>query len=105
MCEKTVLPYVPVVFLTCAVLLNVNKWIYCLMHINFYSGTGQVDQNRAISNGTPGMMRLNLHKKILNYATIGVIALYLIYNLSYFLYGCLSEFDEPEYEKRVYKPL
>lgn len=35
-CEETIYPYLPVVFLTCAVLLNVNKWIYCLMHINFY---------------------------------------------------------------------
>ena len=36
-CEKTVLPFVPVISLTCAVILNVNKWIYCLMHIKFYS--------------------------------------------------------------------
>ena len=36
-CESTIFPYLPVVFLTCAVLLNVNKWVYCLMHINFHS--------------------------------------------------------------------
>ena len=35
-CEETIYPYLPVVFLTCAVFLNVNKWIYCLFHINFY---------------------------------------------------------------------
>ena len=43
MCEKTILPFVPVIFLTCAVLLNVNKWIYCLMHINFYSVSDEQD--------------------------------------------------------------
>ena len=35
-CEMTIYPYLPVVFLTCAIMINFNKWIYCLMHINFY---------------------------------------------------------------------
>ena len=39
-CEETIYPYLPVVFLTCAVFLNVNKWIYCLLHINLYGKAG-----------------------------------------------------------------
>lgn len=39
-CEETIYPYAPVVFLTCAVFLNVNKWIYCLLHINLYGKAG-----------------------------------------------------------------
>ena len=43
-CELTVYPYLPVIFLTCAVLLNVNKWLYCLLYIRFYSkGANEVD--------------------------------------------------------------
>lgn len=47
LCETTVFPYLPVVFLTCAVMLNINKWIYCLMHINFYSHTAVTANQQA----------------------------------------------------------
>jgi len=43
---------------------------------------------------------------MLNFATIGVISLYLFYNVAYFMYGCLYEFDsEADYEASVYKSL
>ena len=39
-------------------------------------------------------------------STIGVITLYLIYNLAYFLFGCVYDFKSmDEYKSSVYKPL
>ena len=52
------------------------------------------------------MIRLNMKKQLLNMATIGVIGLYLFYNIAYFMYGCIAEFDSHhDYEEAVYKPL
>lgn len=102
MCEKTIYPYLPVNFLACAVLLNVNKWIYCLMHISYYSKDPVSDPKQpdsAAQAGYAGMIRLNMKKQLLNMATIGVIGLYLFYNMAYFMYGCIAEFDSHhEYE-------
>ena len=43
---------------------------------------------------------------MLNYATIGVIILYLFYNFSYFFYGCIYHFKDPDnYYDKVYKNL
>ena len=43
---------------------------------------------------------------MLNYATIGVVILYLFYNFSFFFYGCLHRFDdEDKYYDKVYSNL
>ena len=57
LCELTIFPYLPVIFLTCAVLLNINKWIYCLMHISFYSKT-----TTATGSGNQSTMSANTAK-------------------------------------------
>lgn len=90
LCETTIFPYLPVIFLTCAVLLNINKWIYCLMHITFYSkgATVGISQSVVASN----INKLSVNKQMLNYGTIGVIVLYLGFNVVYFFYGCLHAF-------------
>lgn len=109
-CEETIYPYLPVTFLTCAVLLNMNKWIYCLMHINFY-GKAHSNVNSSMEEFGPQMIQQNLLKltvkqQMLNFATIGVVVLYLFYNFSYFLYGCVYHFESQEkYHDRVYKKL
>lgn len=94
LCEITVFPYLPVIFLTCAVLLNINKWIYCLMHISFYAknaqpATGLGNQSVISANNK----KLTVNKQMLNFGTISVIVLYLVYNVSYFFYGCLHPWE------------
>ena len=43
---------------------------------------------------------------MLNYATIGVVILYLLYNFIFFFYGCLHRFDdEDKYKDKVYSNL
>ena len=43
---------------------------------------------------------------MLNYATIGVVILYLFYNFSFFFYGCLHRFDDfDKYYDKVYSNL
>ena len=86
----TVFPYLPVTFLTCAVFLNINKWVYSLLHINFYSRTS--DEAIRESAHQMDLVKLSVKKQMLSVATIGVIVLYCIYNLTYFLLGCLHTF-------------
>ena len=90
-CETTVFPYLPVVFLTCAVILNINKWIYCLMHINFYSHTAVTANQQAAHQ--VDLLKLTFKQQVLNFTTAGVIVLYCFYNLAFFLYGCLHVFE------------
>ena len=112
LCEETIYPYLPVVFLTCAILLNVNKWIYCLMHINFYkfhqAGVSVLSsrQNRRYKDDT-GLVKLSVKKAILNWATFGIITLYLAYNITYFIIGCTYNFekDQDKWMKDVFKKL
>jgi hypothetical protein len=42
-CEQTVFPFIPVFFLTIAVILNINKWIYFYIRVMAYSKSGQDD--------------------------------------------------------------
>ena len=43
---------------------------------------------------------------MLNFATVGVIGLYLFYNFSYFFYGCIYRFETKDiYYDKVYKNL
>lgn len=84
--------------------------MYCLMHISFYSGDTNQDSSPSDQAGEhrshSGLLRLNLKKQLLNFATIAMITLYLVYNVAYFVFGCTYEFDEVEdYEAHVYKPL
>ena len=107
LCEFTIYPYLPVVFLTCAVLLNINKWLYCLMHINFYSKASTIPN--AANEGTviqANLRRLSVKKQLLNLVTIALIVIYLFYNFSLFIYGCAHTFEtEDDWFDHVYKHL
>ena len=68
------------------------------MHINFYKyhQTGSVlSQSQRYTSDT-GLVALSVKKRLLNWATLALIMLYLFYNLFYFVYGCVYNFHGNE---------
>ena len=77
------------------------------MHINFYSKASTIpDAANEASVIQANLLKLSVKKQLLNLLTIALIVIYLFYNFSLFIYGCVHDFaTEDEWYNHVYKHL
>jgi len=91
--------YLPSLFLFCAVVLNINKWIYFKWRIIFLSN--QIIIVQAVTMDQDAGKQLSKEKEImagkvrrLNIASVAVILVYLVFNISYVFYEAYGTFND-----------
>jgi hypothetical protein len=86
-CELAVFPFLPVMFLAVAVILNIDKWLYFYFRI--------IAEHRSmqdITSKSQEMATLQSRRKLLNLIHLTLIAVYLSVTVGLMGYGCTHDF-------------
>jgi len=92
-CERAVFPWLPVFFLTIAILLNINKWIYFNMRVVAFARVNDGDAGLDHEIKHEEYVKLLAKKFKLNMLTGLFTGAYIAFNLGYFIYGCTQQFE------------
>jgi len=100
-CEKTIFPFLPVIFLAVAVILNIDKWLYFYFRImaEYKGGTSKHKRNLEF-------IELSSKQNTLNFIHIGIAMAYVTFMVSMQVYGCAYSFSEwSQWITQCYAPM
>lgn len=82
-CELSVFPFLPVIFLSVAVILNIDKWLYFYFRI--------IAEHKSLKNKSLRnlhIMELTQRRNILHWVHFSLCAAYIIWVVAFMVYGC-----------------